>query len=260
MTTYNLYLDESTTHTNWKNQFFSISGIIVEEKTHDNTLTPALNNLKQKVWGSSFADYKNLILHEKDIKAAVSSKKSNIKKLSTKDIVFNNKTVTKDFYIGLEKLINTADIWIIGAWISKDKLFKNYFEEILNDQPLIMLQIILENFCHFLESKNGQGRIFYESIGVAADRKMSLRFHHIKATGTMYVSPHSFQSLIKDLSFPQKTDNITGLQIADFIPNNVVRHAANKKKSNYNLYNCIGKKQYDGGVNNKKKYGIKDLS
>lgn len=260
MATYNLYLDESETHTDGKDRFFSISGIIVEEKNHENILTPELNALKKDVWESLGANYEEFILHEKDIKAALLATPTEINNFRPQYQVFNKRGITKNFYIGLDKIINKNELWIIGACISKDQLFKNYSKDILNDQPLILLQIILENFCHFLEKKNGKGRIFYESVGAVADRQMSLRFHHIKAIGTMFVSPHAFQSLIKDLNFPNKKDNITGLQIADFIPNNVVRKAANKEKSEYNLYKCIEKKAYDGGIKRNKKYGIKQLS
>lgn len=259
MKIYNLYLDESHTHTRGLNEFFSISGIIVEKNYYDNQLISEIDKLKQKLWNPSL-NYKDYILHEKDISFAVNPRnKSKLSEISPEYHIFQDKNITKDFYIELEKIISKHEIIIMGACISIDELKKHYHNSTVTDKSLIILQIILENFCHFLEKHNAIGEIFYESIGDEQDKKMSMRFHHIKSIGTMYIQPFAIQKLIRNIYFPNKKDNIVGLQIADFIPNNVVRKAAQKKKSDFNLYRVIERKSYDGGISKKQKYGIKNL-
>jgi len=88
---------------------------------------------------------------------------------------------------------------------------------------------------------------------------MSLRFHQIKSTGTMYINPYSIQKLILDVNFPYKTSNISGLQIADFIPNDIARNAIKKSTHPFNLSKVINHSMYDGGLQRKDKYGVKIL-
>lgn len=260
MAVYNLYLDESTTFTsvNGKNEkkFISISGIIVEKEYHDSYLTDKINDLKNKLFGKT-----NIILHEKDIKAAEKSPKKLPLNLIPDYSYFQNKNNVKQFYIELEKIISHSDIWIMGACIDEDGLNKRFSRDIQTDTSSIMLQLIFENFCHFLQERSATGNIIYESIGATQDKAMSLKFHHIKSIGTMYIQPYAFQQLIEKIEFPKKSDNVTGLQLADFIPNNIARFHAKKPKSPYNLYSVINKKMYDGDVlpKEKNKYGVKLL-
>lgn len=254
---YNLYLDESTTSNNQNKRFHSISGIIVEKEYHDTILKNDLDNLKQNLFGNS-----SMILHEKDIKTMMKKKKNSVAsdyKLSDEYNFFGTKSNVKIFFTKFEQLISKADIYIMGASIDEDSLKNRFPLEIQNDKTSIMLQIILENFCHFLKNKNATGNIFYESIGEKENKDMCLRFHHIKSIGTMYINPYAFQKLIHGIYFPQKKENITGLQLADFIPNNVARFHAKMKKLEYNLYKVINKHKYDGGVKEKDRYGIKLL-
>lgn len=252
MAIYNLYLDESTTHTSGKHQFHAIAGIIVEDNYHNNTLKNEINKLKLSIWKNT-----NVVLHEKDIRDTSKAKTSSSPNYS----FFCSFKNVKSFYVSLEKIINHSDIWIMGACINEDELNKRFHQDIQTDRTSIMLQIILENFCHFLKEHNAIGNIYYESIGEPQDRSMCMRFHHIKSIGTMYVEPYAFQKYINGIFFPKKSDNIVGLQLADFIPGNIARKTAGKTKKNNNLYKVIRKKLYAGGktYQDKDKYGIKCL-
>ncbi len=260
MKTYNLYLDESSTHTDNKQVHFAIAGIIVEENYHNDILIPRLNNLKKNIWKQNFPNFSELILHEKDITFALKNK--NRKQLNTLPKEYHQFTSiieARKVYIELEKIIRDKNILVMGACIVEDELYKHYSKDILTDKYRIILQVIFENFCHFLKENNAVGNIFYEEIGEAENKKMSMRLHQIKALGTMYIHPYAMQNLIKNISFPNKKDNIAGLQIADFIPNNIVRFVAKKPKKDLNLYNAINSAKYNGGslVNKPDKFGIK---
>ena len=41
-----------------------------------------------------------------------------------------------------------------------------------------------------------------------------------------------------NISFPLKSDNIIGLQLADFIPNVLARKALGKAQKNFSIYKC----------------------
>ncbi|MDP2947321.1 MAG: DUF3800 domain-containing protein [Nanoarchaeota archaeon] len=259
MAVYNLYLDESATHTFHKNVYFSIAGIIIEDEYYNDVLSNNFDQLKKNIWGGDYpTTYNDLILHEKDIKEALNPRNiKNLHKLSPEYHRFSDFKNAKLVYTELDKIIRSSKITVLGGCINEDNLDNHYHADLRTDSILILMQIILENFCHFLKANNGTGRIFYESVGSSEDKIISTRFHHIKAMGTMYVSPYAMQCLIKDISFPKKNANVIGLQIADFIPNNIARFVANKTKNSLNLYNSINKAKYTGGLNKPEKYGIK---
>jgi hypothetical protein len=255
---YNLYLDESETHKNGKNRIFVIAGIIVKESYHNTILTQELNDLKKIIW-SDYANPNEVILHEKEIRSVQNAfnKHISVKNVKSDFKRFRNPKNSQKLYTGIEKIIGKKDVNILGACIVIDELNRYFSPNILSDKSLISLQIIMENFCHFLTENNGIGKVFYESIGSEPDKIMSLRFHNIKSMGTMYVKPYSMQKLIRSIDFPLKSDNITGLQIADFIPNDIARNVAGKKEHDFNLKREINRSRYDGGLSRKDKYGVK---
>jgi hypothetical protein len=115
----------------------------------------------------------------------------------------------------------------------------------------------MENFSHFYKATMVlEGSSMSQSETNRINR-LSLRFHQIKAMGTMYVSPYAMQSLILDIQFPKKSDNIAGLQVADFIPNDIARDIAGKKSHRFNLNKVVKRSQYDGGLTRSDKFGVK---
>ena len=58
---------------------------------------------------------------------------------------------------------------------------------------------------------------------------MNQHFHQIKAIGSIYVNSSSVQKYIKGIEFPSKQENIAGLQLADFIPNQIAKKVLGKK-------------------------------
>lgn len=260
---YHLYLDESETHDTdssgkWINQVFCIAGIIVKEDFHNSFIMPEVTNIKRKIWSEN-PNYSDIILHEKEIRFALNPhNKYKLKEVASEYRRFGrNHKNGIELFNGLEKIIRQKDIHIIGGCVVVDELHKNFHPDILSNKSLITLQIIMENFCHYLKVNNGLGKIFYESIGDEPDKEMCLRLHQIKAIGTMYVNPYAMQKLIVSIDFPKKKDNIAGLQIADFIPNSIARDISGKPKHSLNLGRVIRRSEYDGGIGRKDKFGIK---
>ena len=109
--------------------------------------------------------------------------------------------------------------------------------------------------------KNAVGNIKYESRENSQNIAMSQHFHQIKAIGTMYVNSRSIQKYIRNIDFPSKQENIAGLQLADFIPNQIAKKSINKKiYANTKDFNAnIYRKTYDGACGNKNRFGIRTL-
>lgn len=259
---YHLYLDESETHETdpsgkWYNQVFCIAGIIVKEDYHQNYIIPEVNKIKQNIW-PEIANNSSIILHEKEIRFALNPhNKFLLKKVSSEYRRFNNQNNARKLFNGLGKIVRQPDVTIIGGCIVVDELHRAYNANILSNKSLIAMQVILENYCHFLNNHHGIGKIFYEAIGDDQSKEMCLRFHHIKAMGTMYVSPYAIQQSIISIDFPKKPENIAGLQIADFIPNDIAREVLNKKQHQFNINKEINMSKYDGMIGNKSRYGVK---
>ncbi len=260
MDIYNLYLDESESFSNEATyRSFSIAGVAIEEKYHDTIVVNQLNVLKSSIW-NDLPNPHSLIFHEKDIRYASNPcNKYTLKNIKPEYRRFKNGNNMKKLYNGLNNIIDNRNITIIGTGINQHELYTSYPKDLIPDRSFIALQIILENFCHFLKKNNAKGKIVYESVGYTEDRNMRMRYHQIKAMGSIYINPHSMQELLIGIDFYKKSENVAGLQIADFVPNDIVRSVLAKKQHKYNVNNAIKKQRYNGGIQRKDKFGIKIL-
>lgn len=260
MDNYTLYLDESTTSDAGRKPAFVIAGIIIKDEYHDSIFTDALNHVKSIIW-SDIPNCSNIILHEKEVKDATQHRlPKNLIKDEYKRF-YNNVNNTTNLYTELSHLIRTSEIYTMACAIDKDLLYKNYDTKICNDEYNICLQVLMENFCHFLYQNNAIGSIKYEAREDSQNADLMQRFYQIKSIGTLYIDSYAIQKYIKEIEFPSKQDNLAGLQIADFLPNQI-----GKKVMGINLFantqdfnNNIFRKAYNGNVNNKKRYGIKSI-
>lgn len=267
MDEYTLYLDESHTgdynkETKRKdNPLFIMAGVIVKNENHDTFLTNSVNILKNNIWNKCDNDphYKEHILHELEMSNAITHK---IKKLKCEyNKVFKNKHVYNFTYDVMSKIIEDADLIIICVGIFEDKLAKLHPIQSLNDILSICMNIIIENYYHYLCSVNGIGTICYESMPENQNEKIKKRYEIIRNTGTMFYPAKAINKRIKGIIFKEKAANIIGLQIADFIPNSIGRHILSKtyndKKQRNVPFSIIENKLYDGCVGNKNRFGIK---
>lgn len=250
---YHLYLDESETHFNSLRKHFCIAGIIVEKNYHDTTLTADLNAIKNSIWGNT-----SYILHEKDIRFA--QNRMNRYLLSNVDPhyrIFQHNRPNNLLYNGLKNIVQKPDVTVIGGCIVEDDLYNHYDRRSLPDRTLIIMQVIIENFCNFLKRNNAKGRIFYEWVDEPFNNTLRRRFNQVELTGTMYVNSKTIQDLIYNIQFPKKNENIPGLQVADFVPGNLARHIAGKPRSQFNLSDAVRIARYDGGIMKHDRFGVK---
>lgn len=267
MDEYTLYLDESETYnfnkiTNIReNVHFIISGIICKNQYHDTILTKKVNRIKELIWNHCEQDnmYYQKILHEFDMSKAIKNQRKQLK--CEYNIVFKNKHIYNFAYDMLTDIIKSDEIIILSVCIDEDGLEKYYDKQKLNDRYQIAMNMLIENYYHFLNSVNGIGKICYESLPQNQMERIMKRYLGIKYNGTMFYSAKTINSRIKNLEFRDKKENLSGLQIADFIPNSIGRYILKKTYSNLKerniSYSVIESKLYDGNINCIQKYGSK---
>lgn len=267
MDEYTLYLDESRTYnynkeTNEQERpVFVIAGIIVKNKYHDTILSDKIDKLKCNVWNKCGNDplYKEKVLHELEMSRAITRKLNKLK--NNYDKIFKNIHIYNFTYDCMTDIVKTSDVTILGACIDEELLKNMHISQSLNDVYSICMNIIIENYYHFLCTVNGIGSICYESMPDNQNEKIRKRFNSIRNTGTMFYPAKEINKRITSIEFKNKLDNIVGLQIADFIPNSMGRYylhkSYNNKKERNIPYSIIASKLYDGSVNNIDRFGLK---
>lgn len=268
MDEYTLYLDESKTgnyNTITKiqeNPLFVIAGIIVKNNYHDTVLSEQINSLKCNIWNRCDNDlfYKEHILHELEMSRAITHKTKQLKFDYNK--VFKNKHIYNYTYDVMANIIEKAEVVIIGAGVMEEELQQMHSNQELNDELSICMNIIIENYYHFLCAVDGMGTICYESMPENQNAKIQKRYQIIRNTGTMFYPAKAINKRVKGIQFKNKLDNVIGLQVADFIPNAIGRHILNKVYNNNQrnvYYPVIESKLYDGSAGKIERFGIKKI-
>ena len=260
MSEYTLYMDESETSNSAGNKYFVMSGVIIRKSNYA-SIENNLNAIKQLIWNNA-QGCEQYILHEKDISYA--NNRINRHHLNAIPACYHifqyNKNVVL-LYNELSKLFKNSDIVTIGVCLDKSVLHSCYGEDNLNNQLTIAIQLLIEHYCQFLIKNNATGDICYEAMQPEQNMKIQQRIYELKALGTLYYSPKTIQDHLKDIHFEPKTNNLAGLQLADFVPNTLGRYAAMMKPKNRDFAKNVRSKLYDGGeTDGKYKFGFKVLA
>lgn len=258
---YTLYLDESQTH-KWnpkaKHSFdyhFCMAGVIIADDDYDG-LVNSVNALKQNVW-PAFPNPTDIILHQMLILDAEKGRLDAIK--HPEYAQFNKASVRKRFYNELKKVFATNAITIVGSSICEDDMKKYYVIPGRNepDTAMVAMQLLLENYCHFLCINNGIGRIIYEHRELMADERLRDRYYHMKLMGSMYMSKAASEKRLLGIDFIKKEDNCAGLQIADFVPLGFARNHAGINQGKPNIFSTLKYHRYGGNHCLPERFGIK---
>lgn len=263
MDKYTLYLDESFIEIKDKKGDFTVCGLIVKKSYHDTTLSGMIKNLKYSLWNEedkSIVD--TYALHELD---ATTARKGNIKRLKREyNKIFRNKNKYELLYSSMNQIILSSDIYILGCCVQEYELSLLYRHPI-NDRLSVAMNILIENYYHFLSENDAIGTICYEEMPENQNHIVNKKYEHIINYGSMFYSAKSINKRIKGLEFINKYDCIAGLQVADFIPNSVGRDIRDmnypKKHKLQNVdVNIIKSKSYHGNCNKMERFGIKIIS
>lgn len=223
MANYFLFLDELKPNNMYNH--FCLGGIFVEEEYYRKEVCEYMKNFKYNIFKTH-----NIILHESELKSG----KGKFKVLKNKD---NN----KKFWDGMHKLFNDYDFKTLCVCVDTKKFVETYPTKgsLQNSEYYVALQIILENFVHFLNLVDGTACVYLESRGLQTDYDLQKQYELVKKQGTLFIPSESFQRRLKAISFPLKIDNSIGLQIADFIPNSIARELSSIEQKEYTLHDDI---------------------
>lgn len=258
MENYTLYIDESTTHSgNFQDNVFCMAGIIVKNDDYE-SLKIEVNKLKSNIW-SDIPNSNEIILHQMEITKAIKSRQNSSLRVDSNYVRFKQNKNCRDLYKQLGQVFEKNLITVIGASLDITLMNKYYSNGNKPDQYLITLQMILENYCHFLCNNKGRGKILYESRGTTSDQQLLDRYYTIKLMGSMYYSKDTMNKRLTSMDFALKSTNNIGLQIADFVPNYFARKHNNFKSQKFNIDEQLRKHRYDGGINKRDKFGVKKM-
>lgn len=243
MANYFLFLDELKS--NNKYEHFCIGGCFIEEQYYRDTVVKKVNSLKNEIFGNT-----SLILHESEVRAY----KSAFKRLK------KDKDKEKKFWDKLGDIYKDCNIHTLCAGVHKDNLKKYYPSKNERDSDYyIALQIILENFVHFLIEAKGTGCIYFESRDMQSDFELYEHYEMIKENGTLFLSSDLMKKHLRCISFPLKLDNNIGLQLADFVPNSVARDFQNEPQRDLNIFTEIKNRSYNGNIDRNDRFGLKKV-
>ena len=261
---YTLYLDESETRSfnpktgKLENPHFCMAGIIVDiDKIPD--LDNSVNNLKRTIW-HDLPNPESLVLHQIRISEAEKGRLDSAK--YPEYVRFGHNAQRKIFYSELKKVfVQNPDIAIIGSSIKLNDLQSLYSVSGKNKQDpyLVAIQLLLENYCHFLCSHDACGNIIYEYREQIGNEQLRDRFYHVKLMGSMYASKATVEKRLLGLDFARKSENVSGLQIADFVPNGFARDHIGNSQAKYFIFNTLKHHRYDGGVGQPTRFGVKQM-
>lgn len=216
MEKYRLYIDESGTasykNMEGNNKYLMLSGIIIKS-SEINLLNYNLNSLKEKYFNYDI-DLKNIILHREDIY----NKRKGFEKLSDENVerAFNNDLI---------HLLSSMNYNIIAVLINKEARFKKY--KTPHDPYTTALETLIKRYVIFLEEHNAMGDIMLENRNKNDNQTLELIYKEIYSNGTkrnateIDMAADRFQHSLtsSSLKFKPKSENISGLQIADLLAN-----------------------------------------
>lgn len=239
---YYLYLDESEDE---EKDLFTMAGVIINVE-NISALQEEIFQIKKLLWEEGYVKKYHPILHSNELNfmkknslnpdRAKLSKGAyhNLAKRTTEEI---NKAYTR-VYHRLTQVIKNEGLTILSCTIHRNQLMelfpfhdKSISKLYISDCYDIAMQVLIENFCHYLIQVDGVGSIIYEarSFGQlsenSADVKMQDNFCKVKsaAKGISYLNEIAIRKYIRDLMIVDKQYNSAGLQLADFVAFNLIK-------------------------------------
>ncbi len=207
---YRMYVDEVgnsdlDSSSNPLHRFLSLTGVIIDLSYVRKTLYPEMEKLKADFFNSHPDD--PIILHRKEI-------------LNAKppfEVLRNDKQREK-FDKSIIRKLNSWEYVVISVCLDK-KSHKETYDVWRYDPYHYCLTLLLERYTFFLEQYGSRGDVMAESRGGKEDRRLKDSFLNLWNEGTEYISPTRFHNVFtsKQLKVKPKSNNISGLQLADLI-------------------------------------------
>lgn len=207
---YRMYIDEVgnsdlKSSENPLHRFLSLTGVVIELEYISEVLFPDIESLKVKYFKSHPDD--PIILHRKELVNAKYPFKA-----------LKDETVKRQFDKELLGLLTKWEYSVITVCLDK-KAHKDTYKVWRYDPYHYCLALLLERYTFFLEQKQKQGDVMAESRGGKEDKRLKESFLKLWHEGTQFVAQERFHEVLtsKQLKVKPKSNNISGLQLADLI-------------------------------------------
>lgn len=207
---YRMYVDEVGnsdlgSSDNPNHRFLSLTGVIIDIEYVRKKIFPEIESMKDEYFDSHPDN--PVILHRKEIINA-----------KPPFSALKNEKLRKKFDHKLLNYLNKWNYSVISICLDK-KSHKETYTTWRFDPYHYCLALLLERFAFFLEQKSEKGDVIAESRGGKEDRRLKDSFAGLWENGTDYVSQERFQNVqtSKQLKVKPKSNNISGLQIADIV-------------------------------------------
>lgn len=217
MADYILFLDEANVTST--NPFFCLGGIIIKRDEYENTLIPAVNDLKIKYFSNT-----SVLFHYTDMK-----------KNRGDFAIFLNGDIRSDFWHEFNKMLNGIHFVTIGTYLEY-KTFQEAFKPVKNKHYAVAFIDLMNNYVTYLKEQKAMGSIILESRQWKENADIQKVFHNMLTAGTNLYSTEECSRYLSTIGFIVKKDNCAGLQIADFVPDSFMRNI-NNSKNFYNVSN-----------------------
>ena len=223
---YYLFLEE--TKPNAHGNYFALGGYAILKDDYENILIPKLSKIKNDLMPNP-----ELPLHLYDMRKNINGFEF-LSDMNTRNSLFDR----------IKQMIKELSIVVFVASIDKKKYSDMYYDKV-NDVYDITLQTILENFVHFLIENKATGSFFVESRNSIENKYLQVCYYRLLTGGTLYIDSKTIMDKLSILSFPLKSDNNLGVQLADFVPMSFIRHLIGAKDY-CGLYKVFENKIYKG--------------
>lgn len=253
LNTYTLYLDEIQANPPF--QYFCLAGVVIKDSEY-NEIKAQINKIKIDIFGDE-----NVILHEADIRTPKNITKADAMSILVKDTMSKGK-IKKKYFDRVVEFFKANEFTVLSASLHQNNVAQTYPGH--RDKYFMALQIIMENFTHFLIENKAKGKIVIESRMSESDTNLDdqlyTHFTQLRCiTGTLFYESSVISKYIRSITFIEKSQNEIGLQIADMIPNALNRHLSSYRQATEGLYEEIESKTYCGNRSNIKRFGQKVL-
>jgi len=207
---YRMYVDEVgnsdlDSSSNPLHRFLSLTGVIIDLSYVRETLYPDIEKVKEDFFHSHPDD--PIILHRKDILNARPPFES-----------LRDEKTREKFDKTILKLLSSWEYTVISVCLDK-KSHKETYSVWRYDPYHYCLALLLERYTFFLEQNGAVGDVMAESRGGKEDRRLKDSFLNLWNEGTDYIEASRFHHVLtsKQLKVKPKSNNISGLQLADLI-------------------------------------------
>jgi hypothetical protein len=188
--------------TNDNVRYLSLTGILTKTYLHDNAIQPAMDDLKQDVFGRV-----NIVLHRREIV-----------RREGPFTVLKDQEKSNEFDLGILRLVNESPYLAMTVTIDKREHLNKY--GVWRFDPYhYCLRCLVERYVSWLRRNDLRGDVAIEPRFPKADKKVKNSFRLIYDGGSENVPSTLMQRhlLSHDIIFIGKQHNIAGMQLCDLL-------------------------------------------